>query len=507
MFYKLPAAAIIGLESEPIDVEIDINKGQSNLQIVGLPDASIREARERLYSAIKNSGFKYPFNFRLLINLAPADLPKEGPIYDLPMAVGLIAASHDISVDLSDSLIVGELALDGSVRHVNGILPIAIHAKKHGIARIFLPAGDAPEAALVKNGPRIYPVKNLKTMMAHLMDEELIAPYVAANEQTSPDLSTSSLDMSLVRGQSFAKRALEIAAAGGHNVIMIGPPGSGKTLLARTLPSILPELNQDESLEVTKIYSVAGLIRGSIVHTRPFRSPHHTISGAALVGGGKIPHPGEISLAHRGVLFLDEFPEFPRSVLETLRQPLEDGTVSISRVQGTLSFPARFILIASQNPCPCGYANDPDHPCICSALQINNYRKKISGPILDRIDLHVNVPRINFEEMSSGATAEPSIKIRERVIAARERQNKRFCDSQISLNSEMSNRELRDFCAVDSATLAILENAVTRLHLSARAYNRLLKVARTIADLAGCETITPAYMAEALQYRSTEGVY
>lgn len=504
MYFKLRSATVIGLNCEPVDIEIDINKGQTNFQIVGLPDASIREAKERIYSAIKNSDFEYPYNYRLLINLAPADIPKEGPLYDLPMAVGLVAASQELPLDLSDTIIVGELALDGTVRHINGLLPLIIHAKHSGISRIFIPAEDVSEAELVTDGPVIYPVKNFRQLMAHLLDAEQIAPHEKSFDIAEEKQIDNGFDMSLVRGQAFAKRALEIAAAGGHNIIMSGPPGSGKTLLARTLPTILPPLTTDESLEVTKIYSVAGLIRQHIIRSRPFRSPHHTISGVALVGGGRVPRPGEISLSHRGVLFLDEFPEFPRSVLETLRQPLEDGVVTISRAQGSLSFPARFVLVASQNPCPCGYYDDPEHACTCTAAQINAYKKKISGPILDRIDLHVSVPRIKFDEMSADILSESSCAIRERVVAARRIQWARFGGEKITCNSEMGNTELRQYCRVDSATMEILRSAVTRLKLSARAYNRILKIGRTIADLAGVEAITSAHIAEALQYRATE---
>ena len=505
MFFKLRSAALIGLGSEPMDIEVDINKGQTSFQIVGLPDASIREAKERIYSAIKNSGFDYPYNFRLLINLAPADLPKEGPMYDLAMAMGLIAASQDTPIDVSDAMILGELALDGSVRHVSGILPLTIYAKNSAITRLFIPEEDAVEAALVKNGPVIYPVKTLGQLMGHLTGHEPIAPYIADEHPAEAESRDNfGFDMSLIKGQAFAKRALEIAAAGGHNVLMSGPPGSGKTLLARTLPTILPPLTSDESLEVTKIYSIAGLVRRSIVRHRPFRSPHHTISGAALVGGGKWPRPGEISLAHRGVLFLDEFPEFPRAALESMRQPLEDGTVTISRAQGTLTFPARFVLVASQNPCPCGYFDDPEHPCACTAAQISAYRKKVSGPILDRIDLHVQVPRVKFDELASNELAEPSEIIRGRVVAARERQHARLTVPGIITNSEMGANEIREFCAIDSATLELLKTAVTRLHLSARAFERTLKVGRTIADLAGSEAIKTEHVAEALQYRASD---
>lgn len=504
MYFKLHSAAVIGLNCEPIDIEIDINKGQTNFQIVGLPDASIREAKERIYSAIKNSGFDYPYNYRLLVNLAPADIPKEGPMYDLPMAAGLVAASQELPINISDAIIVGELALDGTVRHVNGLLPLIIHAKQAGIARVFIPAEDVAEAELVSSGPMIFPVNNFRELMAHLLGAEQIPIHVPRAARADDSQADSGFDMALVRGQTFAKRALEIAAAGGHNIIMSGPPGSGKTLLARTLPTILPPLTTDESLEVTKIYSVAGLIRQHIIRSRPFRSPHHTISGVALVGGGRMPRPGEISLSHRGVLFLDEFPEFPRSVLETLRQPLEDGVVTISRAQGSLSFPARFVLVASQNPCPCGYYDDPEHACTCTAAQINAYHKKISGPILDRIDLHVSVPRIKFDEMSADTLAESSSAIRERVIAARQKQRQRFAGRGVNCNSEMGNTELREFCQVDSATMELLRSAVTRLKLSARAYNRLLKIGRTIADLSGAESISSAHIAEALQYRTAE---
>lgn len=503
MFIKLKSAAVLGLTCLPVEVEVDINKGQSAFNIVGLADTSIQEAKARIYSALKNSDFTYPFNFRILINLAPADRQKEGPAYDLPMAVGIIAISNEFSFDLSSSLIAGELALDGGVRHINGVLPLAVFAKENNLKEIFVPADDALEAALVE-GPIVYPVENLKQLINHLLGVEKIAPYVKPADWNKYAQENFEMDMSQVKGQEFAKRALEIAASGGHNILMSGPPGSGKTLLSRTLPSILPRLSPDEALEVTKIYSVAGLLQNNFIKNRPFRSPHHTASSAALVGGGRVPRPGEISLAHRGVLFLDEFPEFPRFVLESLRQPLEDGIVTISRAQGTLTFPARFILVASQNPCPCGYSSDPDRQCVCSPLQVMRYKKKISGPLLDRIDLHVEVPRVKFEKMSSSELGEKSEAIRARVEEARDRQRQRFAGLPVTVNSEMRNSEIRAFCQLDDSSLQLLKAAITQMHLSARSYNRILKLARTIADLAKNDNIKTEHIAEALQYRARE---
>jgi magnesium chelatase family protein len=505
MISKVFSSAILGIDAYIVQVEVDIARGLPAFSTVGLPEGAVRESKDRVKSAIKNSGFEFP-SHRITVNLAPADIKKEGSAFDLPIAVGILAATELVPPQRLDRyLLLGELSLNGEVKPVRGALPTALSLKHNGFQGLLLPQANALEAAVVE-GVAIIPVRTLGEVVEFLNGVTEIPAFAVARENLFLRSETFPLDFSEVKGQEQVKRALEIAAAGGHNIIMIGPPGSGKTMLAQRLPSILPEMTFDESLETSKVYSVMGLLpdHQPLIVGRPFRSPHHTVSDAGLIGGGQVPRPGEVSLAHNGVLFLDELPEFKKNVLEVLRQPLEDGRVTIARAATSLTYPARFMLVAAMNPCPCGFLSDPQRECQCTYPQIQRYKTKISGPLLDRIDLHIEVPAVKFRDLTDQAGSETSAGIRQRVQAARERQRERFHSKTIHSNAQMGPRLIKKHCPLPADSQKLLEHAMEILGFSARAYHRILKIARTIADLEGEADIRSAHVSEAIQYRSLD---
>jgi len=501
MLAKVMSCAVVGLEGAIVEVEADISPGLPSFTIVGLPDTAVQEARERVRAAIRNSGCIFPTR-RITVNLAPADLKKAGPAYDLPIAIGILLSSEQVYADVSNTLFLGELSLDGSLRHTHGILPMVALAREKGLSDVFVPAGDANEASLL-DGIKVIPSVSLAQLVSHLRGEISIPQYQPDKDWRDVTTDFSHVDLAHIKGQEHAKRAIEVAATGGHNIIMSGPPGSGKTMLARSLPSIMPAMTLVEALEVTKIYSVSGLLSQDtpLINQRPYRSPHYTISHAGLVGGGHWPRPGEISLSHRGVLFLDEFPEFSHMSLESLRQPVEDKVITISRAQGSVTFPANFMLVAAMNPCPCGYYGDPVKECKCSSSEISRYQKRISGPLLDRIDIFIEVPRVEYEKLTDDTLGESSERVRARVEAARQIQQRRFEGTKFMCNTEMTPIEVKEFCRVDPPSQSLLRTAMKQLHLTARAFHRVLKLARTIADLDGADIIKANHLAEALQYR------
>ncbi len=501
MLAKVITCAIVGLEGAIVEVEADMSSGLPSLTVVGLPDTAVQESKERVRAAIRNSGCTFPMK-RIVVNLAPADIKKAGPAYDLPIALGILLSSEQVYADVSRIFVLGELSLDGGVRHTNGVLPMVALGKEEGFTTVIVPEVNAREAALV-DGVTVIPISSLSQLVSYLRGE-IPAPEYEVVEPEEEDIPSAPVtDLAHIKGQEHVKRALEVSASGGHNTVMMGPPGSGKTLLARSLPSILPPMTNEEALEVTKIYSVSGLLPSDtpLITRRPFRSPHYTISNAGLVGGGHWPKPGEISLSHRGVLFLDELPEFGHSLLETLRQPLEDKVITISRAQGSVMFPASFMLVGAMNPCPCGYYGDPFRQCTCPPSLVARYQRRISGPFIDRVDIFIEVPHIDYEKLTDDRLGEESGAVQKRVVNARQKQRERFQGTQLVCNAEMTPTEVREFCQVEDAGQSLLKAAMKQLYLSARAFHRILKLARTIADLEDTDIIKAHQVAEAIQYR------